>query len=364
MPESLGNLKTMNELTFLKDLTFAEIRDRLTGLGEPAFRAKQVIKWIYQKRVDSFDAMDNIPKTSRLRYRELFSIAKLPVAACIESRNRDAVKFAFDLGNEDGAVESVLLYDDDRRTACLSSQLGCGLGCVFCTTATLGFIRNLTQAEIIGQLIGINDYLAAHGDKLVTNLVFMGMGEALSNFDNFKRSLDIMMAEDGFNIGGRRITVSTAGVVPSIKRLMQEDLNIGLAISLNTYSNQKRNTIMPINRKHPIEELVTIACEYFNKTGRRVTFEYVVIDGENNTPQAADSLKRLLKDVTCKINLIPVNPCLSNDFGIPSDSSIDRFSNQLHERGLSVTIRKSRGRDISGACGQLGRSFHGTKAHK
>jgi 23S rRNA (adenine2503-C2)-methyltransferase len=337
----------------LKNLPLDRLGESIIAAGEPAFRARQVVKWVYQKRVDSFTAMNNIAKTSRAKLGERFILEKLPVAEIIESGQRDAVKFGFRLVESAHVAESVLLIDDDRRTACLSSQLGCGLGCSFCATGRLGLIRNLTQEEIIGQLIGINDYCAGRGDKLVTNIVFMGMGEALANFENFRASLEIIMHNDCFAIGGRRITVSTAGVVPSIERLMAEDLNVGLAISLNSFSNERRSAIMPVNKKYPIEALVAAARRYFEKTGRRVTFEYVVAPGETDTPEAARALKKLLGNLTCKINLIPLNPVTGTGAPAATNRQVAAFSGALHGLGLSATVRTSRGRDVGGACGQL-----------
>ena len=342
-----------HSLIRLKNLPLATLREAIIGASEPKFRAQQVIKWVYQKRVDSFDAMRNLAKTTREKLARIYTIEKLNPAAIIESKEHDAVKFGFALVDSPHVAESVLLIDGDRRTACLSSQLGCALGCTFCETGRLGLIRNLTQEEIVGQLIGINDYLATKADKLVTNIVFMGMGEALSNYDNFKLSLSIIMDDDCFNIGGRRITVSTAGVLPSIEKIMAEKLNIGLAISLNAYSNERRSACMPINKKYPIEKLVEIAKRYFDTTGRRVTFEYVVIEGETDTPEAARALKKFLGPVTCKINLIPVNPLAGQTVRTPSARRLALFSDMLHELGLSATVRASRGCDIGGACGQL-----------
>ena len=337
----------------LKNLPLEKVREAIIADGQPPFRAIQVIKWVYQKRVSSFDGMNNIAKATRQKLAGRFIIEKLITAAVNPSNNNDAVKFGFKLIDTPYLVESVLLIDNDRRTACLSSQLGCGLGCTFCETGRLGFIRNLTQEEILGQVIGINDYLAEHKDKLVTNIVFMGMGEALSNFDNFRSSLAVIMDNDCFNIGGRRVTVSTAGVIPSIERLMKEDLNVGLAISLNAFSNSRRDAIMPVNKKYPIESLVEIARRYFKKTGRRVTFEYVIAAGETDTPEAAAALVKLLGGVTCKINLIPVNPTSGSTGVPPSRRRLMEFSDRLHEAGLAATVRTSRGQDICGACGQL-----------
>jgi len=341
--------KTLN----LKNLSLPQIEDFVLNLGAKKFHGRQLYKWIYQKRLSSFDDMTNMAKPFRAQLHECASINKLEPRSVIESRFGDAVKFGFALCESEHIAESVLLIDDNRRTACISSQLGCALGCTFCETGKLGFIRNLTQEEIIGQLIGINDYLISKGDKLITNIVFMGMGEALSNYDNFLSSLSIIMAEDGFNIGARRITVSTAGVIPSIERLIKEDLTIGLAISLNAWNNELRNSYMPINRKYPIEQLVEIAKKYHNKTGRRVTFEYVLITGVTDTPAAAAALHALLGGFPCKINLIPVNPAGNKEYNSPDERHVVRFSEELHRKGLAATIRRSRGQDISGACGQL-----------
>lgn len=336
-----------------KNLSFSSVRDEIEKMGEKKFRATQILKWVYQKRVDSFEMMNNMPKVLRQKLNEKYSLKKMEIVSAMESRSRDAVKFGFQLYESAHIVESVLLIDKNRRTACLSSQLGCGLGCLFCETGKMGLIRNLTLDEIIGQLIGINDFLEKRGDKSVTNIVFMGMGEALSNFENFRSALDIIMNKDCFNIGGRRITVSTAGVIPSVERLINENLNIGLAISLNAYSDKQRSAIMPVNNKYPIAKLIEIARKYFDKTGRRVTFEYVLIEGETDTDEAVNALSKLLGGFPCKINVIPVNPGKSSGFKSPAEGRLDIFANKLHQRGLVATLRKSRGKDIWGACGQL-----------
>ncbi len=337
----------------LKDLSLPALREAFISLGQPAFRARQVTKWLYQKRVGGFDAMANVSKQARATLEEKFAVEKLPVAAVIESEEGDAVKFGFGVPDSELLVESVLLVDGDRRTVCLSSQLGCGLGCAFCETGGLGLIRNLTQAEILGQLIAVNDYQASRNDKLVTNIVFMGMGEALSNFDNFLSSLQIINSEDAFTIGSRRITVSTAGVIPSIRKLMQQDLPIGLAISLNAYENGMRTRLMPINAKYPIEDLVLIAGEYFEKTGRPVTFEYVLIEGENDGPNAVAALAAMLGKIVCKINVISLNPSRYGSSKGPKPSHVERFVQSLFDKGVNATLRRSRGQDIGGACGQL-----------
>ncbi|MBD3346773.1 MAG: 23S rRNA (adenine(2503)-C(2))-methyltransferase RlmN [Chitinivibrionales bacterium] len=341
-----------NQRPSFTNLTLSEVQEAFASMGEPAFRWKQVVKWVYQKRIACFDDMTNVAKKSRRLLDQRFSLSKLPVSNRVVSRYKDAVKFGFTLS--DGAViESVLLYDKNRRTICVSSQLGCGLGCTFCETGTMGFIRNLSQGEILGQIIGTNDYLDSQGDKSITNIVFMGMGEALSNYANFRSAVEIIMNENGFGLGGRKITVSTAGVVPSIEKLLKEGLNLGLAISLNSYNNEKRSRIMPVNTTYPLESVIKAAQKYFDRTGRRVTFEYVVVEGENDSNEAVNALAELLKNVTCKINLIPVNACSSRFLSAPTDRKINELAQKLLSRGLFVTIRKSRGQDISGACGQL-----------
>ncbi|MDR2592489.1 MAG: 23S rRNA (adenine(2503)-C(2))-methyltransferase RlmN [Chitinispirillales bacterium] len=342
----------MQNLKNLKNLTLLQLEDFVLSLGEQRFRAKQIFKWMYQKRLPDFSEMTNMPKALRASLSERASIAKLRPVRVLESSVGDAVKFAFALEDSDYAVESVLLTDGDRRTACLSSQLGCGLGCAFCETAKLGFIRNLTPSEILGQLVGMNDYQAARGDRVVTNIVFMGMGEALGNYENFMTALSVIMHEDAFNVGARRITVSTAGVVPHIDRLMGEGLTIGLAISLNAWNDGMRGELMPINRKYPIASLVEAAKRYYGRTGRRVTFEYVLIEGKTDTAEAAEALFKLLGGFPCKVNLIPVNP-VDPGLSAPGDGAVQRFADALYERGVAATIRKSRGRDVFGACGQL-----------
>ncbi|MBD3314814.1 MAG: 23S rRNA (adenine(2503)-C(2))-methyltransferase RlmN [Chitinivibrionales bacterium] len=338
----------------ITDLSLTELREAVGSMGEPDYRLHQLKRWVYQKRVGSFEAMSNVPKRFRAVLAERFDIAKLKIASRLSSSDGDAVKFAFTVEQDNGtAFESVLLYDGKRRTACLSSQLGCGLGCSFCETGRMGFLRNLSRAEILGQLIALNDYLADHEDKLVTNVVFMGMGEALGNYSRFRSSLDIIMDEDCFNLGGRRITVSTAGVVPSIDRFAEERLNVGLAVSLNAYNDRMRERIMPINRQYPIAELIAAARRYAAKTGTTVTFEYVVVRGENDGEEAVGSLIRLLKGLPCKLNLIPMNPAGEGASKAPSDEALRAMADKLFERGLTVTVRKSRGRDIWGACGQL-----------
>jgi 23S rRNA (adenine2503-C2)-methyltransferase len=337
----------------LKNLPLSDVRSHIADIGEPGFRAAQVLKWVYQKRVDSFEQMRNVSKSSQQAMDRHFTLGKLPCDTVLKSRNLDAVKFGFGLVESADIAESVLLYDEQRRTACLSSQLGCGLGCSFCATGDMGFVRNLTQDEIIGQLVGINDYLASQNDKLVDHIVFMGMGEALSNFDTFKSCCEVISDVNCFGLSPKRITVSTAGVVPSIDRLTKEGPSVNLAISLNAHSDEYRNTVMPVNRKYPIQTVVAAAKRFVDKTGNSLTFEYVVNHGANDTPEAIKALTKLLSGISCKLNCIPLNANPQNVGTTPEFRSVQVFADALFKKGIVATVRRSRGDDICGACGQL-----------
>jgi 23S rRNA (adenine2503-C2)-methyltransferase len=339
----------------LTDLSIIEIAGMLKTFKEPAFRASQIINWLYDKRVNHIDEMLNLSKAFRQKMADSYYIKKLQIHEVKESANNDAVKFAFRTGkNDTDIIESVILADGNRRTACVSSQLGCALGCVYCKTGTMGFIRNLAQYEILGQLIAMNDWLSIKDGSRISNIVFMGMGEALSNFDTFVSSMEIIRHAECFNIGRQRITVSTAGVVPSIQKLGESGLDVGLAISLNTYNDERRNTIMPVNKKWPIATLIQAARAYHRKTHADITFEYVVVENENDTPEAVMVLSDLLGGLVCKINLIPLNPSdPSLAMSEPGEDRLNEFGRSLADNGLTVTVRKSRGRDIDGACGQL-----------
>ncbi len=337
----------------IRDVSIGMMTDLVKELGHPRFRAVQVIKWLYQKRITSFEQMVNTPKDFRKTLADRFSVEPLRPLHTVRSEAEDAVKFAFPVEPSGELIEAVLLYDGKRRTACVSSQLGCGLGCRFCETGRLGFVRNLKLHEIIGQLAAINDYLASYEDKRITNIVFMGMGEALLNYNRFKQACEIVTSSDGLNLAPKRITVSTAGLVPGIRKLSRDRLGVGLAVSLNTYSDEKRDRIMPINRRYPIKAVLEAAHEYARILEDGITFEYVVIEGENDGDDAVESLVRYLGRIPCKVNLIPLNPT-TGEMGIgPEETRLRRFAEKLYAHGVIATVRKSRGRDIDGACGQL-----------
>jgi len=337
----------------IRDISLSALEQVVTQkCSAPAFRFRQVRDWFYKKDVIDFAEMNNVPANIRAALAERFAPVSLTQKYLLESVRGDAVKFGFET-YDSNIIESVILIDDARRTLCVSSQVGCALGCVFCETGKLGFTRNLTQAEILDQIILANRYLVSRNDKRITNLVFMGMGEALFNFENFYSAVKIISDEDGLGIGGRKITVSTAGVIPSIKKLQESDLNVKLAISLNSHNNETRSRVMPINNKYPIEDLIKAANEFAQVKGSTVTFEYVVLHGETDTPEAVASLATLLRNVNCKLNLIPVNPYTDATLSPPDEAGLNKFGRALADKGLTVTVRKSRGQDISGACGQL-----------
>ncbi len=340
----------------LQDLTFEALQQECLDMGEPRFRATQFFKWLYQKGVGSFDEMTNVSKKSKALFAQQYCVEALPVVRTLHSCHNDAVKFGFSLPDGAGIVESVLLYDGKRRSACISSQLGCAMGCVFCETGRMGLIRNLTQSEILGQLTGINAYLQQHDDKKITNIVFMGMGEALANMDAFRGALSVIRHPEGFNISGRRITLSTAGLVPGIRRFLQYEPDINLAISLNAPTNEKRREIMPLTDTYSIAQVLEAAWEYARQTETTVTCEYTVVEGFNNSDDDAKALAQLLKGHPAKVNCIAMNPHTSGALGHTNAPVVEDFADRLHHRGVMVTVRKSRGRDIAGACGQLGGS--------
>jgi 23S rRNA (adenine2503-C2)-methyltransferase len=338
-------------MTNIYNLTPAQLSSQIKEWKVPAFRTKQLIKWLYEQRVTSFDEMGNLPKNLRVKLEENYSIYQPKIISIQKSLTDSAVKFAMELSDGE-IIESVILFSKKRRTLCLSSQVGCGLACSFCETGKLGLVRNLETAEIISQIITASNLLANDGER-VSNLVFMGMGEALSNFENFKTAIEIINDENCFAIGNRKITVSTAGVVPSIKKMINANMAIELAISLNSSSDTERDELMPINKKYPISELLEAAREYANFRGRPVTFEYVLVKGKNDSAEAAQRLIKLFRNYPAKINLIPLNDCTTEGLTRPGVNAIDKFSQLLHKGGLTITIRRSGGQDIDGACGQL-----------
>ncbi len=344
--------------TDLKGLLPEQLRALAIELGGPAYRGDQLFRWIHEQGVCDFEAMSNLPKAFRAALREAGAIVgNLRLLERRDSATGMAAKFLFEATA--GQIESVLIVDGDRRTACLSSQVGCALDCKFCATGRMGFRRNLGAGEIVDQLLQLHAAATQRGER-VTNVVMMGMGEPLLNYNEVTRALRIIRHADGPTIGGRRITVSTAGYLPGIRQLAADDLNVGLAISLNATTDEVRERLMPINRKWPIAELLTAAREYFDKKGRRVTFEYVLMDGVTDSDEDAHRLAELTREIPSKINIIPYNElgdegqATGMTFRRPPRRRIDEFLRRLRDNtDHTVTLRESRGGDIGAACGQL-----------
>lgn len=333
--------------TNLKGLNLDELREYVTSLGEKSFRATQLFAWIYRRNAVAFDEMTDISRTFRARLAESATLGALSLVQSTASPNADAQKFLFQLA--DGYhVESVLISDDSRQTVCLSSQVGCALGCKFCATATLGFTRNLAAWEILDQLLAIQRLTQVE----ITNVVIMGMGEPLLNYENVIKACQLLNHPDGPAVGHRKIVISTSGIVPGIIRFADEQQPFKLAISLNAPTNSQRNEIMPINKKYPLEQLMDAARYYARKSRLRITFEYVLLNEFNDRPEDALALKKLLSGIPCKINLIPYNE-IGRDPRRPAAERINQFYSHFLDYPAVVSIRWSKGTDIAAACGQL-----------
>ncbi len=318
-------------------------------MGEKSFRATQILKWIYQEDVTDFDQMTNLSKSLRAYLNEHCMITA-PEILLEQIASDGTTKWVVEMGLGN-RIESVFIPEEKRGTLCVSSQIGCALACTFCSTAKQGFNRNLSVAEIIGQLYVAQKRL---GDsKRITNVVMMGMGEPLLNFDNVAAAMNLMMDDFTFGLSKRRVTVSTSGVVPAMLRL-NEACDVSMAVSLHAANDKLRDELVPINQKYPLKKLMEACREYARQGPRKhITFEYVMLEGINDSTQDARELVRLLKNVPSKINLIPFNPFPNSDYQCSSSATISRFKDILYKAGLVTTIRKTRGEDIDAACGQL-----------
>jgi 23S rRNA (adenine2503-C2)-methyltransferase len=334
----------------IRDLSLEELEQYFSSVGEKVFRATQVFEWIYQKNAWSFDVMVNLPKELRERLKGEFALRPNEIAEKMVS-SEGTTKFLFDLYDHE-KIESVLIPTATRTTACISTQAGCKFGCKFCASGIGGWSRNLTCAEIVTQVLHVKEESLKH-ERPLSNIVFMGTGEPLDNFDNLFKAIRIINAEKGIGIGARHITISTVGLVPRIKELSKQNLQIELAISLHGYDNESRNLLMPVNRKYPFDDLIEACREHFKRTKRQITFEYILIKDVTCTDKAVESLKKAFKGIICKMNLIPYNPVSEFGHKTPSREEMYRFRDQLEDAGIHATIRTPRGRDVAAACGQL-----------
>ena len=353
--------------TNLLDFTLPALTEWFASLGEKPFRAKQVFRWVHQRGVADFDAMTDLAKSLREKLKEHAEVR--PPEILSEHRSADGtVKWLFDVGIGNG-IEAVFIPEDDRGTLCVSSQVGCALDCGFCSTGRQGFNRDLAVSEILGQLWVANRRLEAMAregmpyrleassegatPKPVTNVVMMGMGEPLNNFDNVVAAMSVMLDDHAYGLSRRRVTLSTSGVVHKLRRL-KETLPVALAVSLHAPDDELRSRLMPINRSYPIAELLAACKDYLEAAPRDfITFEYVLLDGVNDSPAHARALAKLLAEVPSKVNLIPFNPFPDSGFARSKPEAVLRFRDILVEAGFVATIRKTRGDDIDAACGQL-----------
>ena len=341
----------------LLDLDAEGIRAWCASIGQKPFRATQLARWIHRYCCDDFDAMTNLAKEFRARLKDLAYI-KAP-SIIREHKSADGTrKWLFDVGNGN-AVEAVFIPEDDRGTLCISTQAGCAMGCLFCSTGKQGFNRNLTTGEIVGQLWTAERELRREGgitdpnDRVISNVVLMGMGEPLQNLDNVIPALRIFLDDNGYGLSRRRVTVSTSGLVRQMDKL-GEAVPVALAVSLHAPDDALRDKLMPVNKKHPLEELLA-ACRRYLKVAPRdfITFEYLLLGGINDAPEQARALVKLVKTVPCKFNLIPFNPFPDSDLKQPEREKVLAFAKILNDAGIVTTVRKTRGDDIAAACGQL-----------
>ena len=337
----------------LYELSLSELESFFETWGEPAYRARQLWTWMYEHLATEFSEMTSLPKTLRARLAAETTLFVPPVLAQQLSLSGETRKDLLEM--RDGAqVEVVLMRYIDRRTACISTQVGCALGCAFCATGQMGFVRDLTAGEIVAQILHFERELATQGRHL-TNVVFMGMGEPFLNYEKTLEAIRRLMHPEGFNFGQRRMTISTVGVVPGIRRFAKEDLQVNLAVSLHAATDALRNKLMPINRKHPLDDLFAAVGDYIARTNRQVTFEWALIDGVNDTPRQAKALAARIEGMLTHVNLIPLNPTAGFG-GRPSSSErIEQFTYILDRHHISHTVRLRRGMGISAGCGQLRR---------
>lgn len=344
----------MSQKINLLDFNYQQMREFFTDFGEKPYRAQQVMQWIHQAGFHDFEQMTNLGKVLRQRLNEIAEI-RLPEIASSQKSNDGTCKWLLKL-NCGNCIETVYIPEANRGTLCVSSQIGCALDCSFCSTGKQGFNRNLSTAEIIGQVwLAVRELSQDKGahDKRVTNVVMMGMGEPLLNFENVVRAMDLMMDDFAYGLSKRRVTLSTSGVLPELERL-RETSPVALAVSLHAPNDELRNKLVPINKKYPLAQLMALCKDYFkNEPKRKVTFEYVMLKGVNDQPEHAAQLIRLLHDVPAKVNLIPFNPFPLTEYQRSSQATIDAFREKLIAKGINTITRKTRGDDIDAACGQL-----------
>lgn len=341
----------MEQKRCISSLTLAELTDELKALGQPGFRAKQIFHWVHQKLVTEFSAMTDQPKTLLAKLEESFYIAAPKIERRQEAKD-GTVKYLLRMA-DGNCIETVVMRYHYGNTVCVSTQVGCRMGCRFCASTLDGMVRNLAPSEMLDQIYRIQ---TISGER-VDNIVIMGSGEPMDNFQNVVQFLKLINSDKGLHISARNITVSTCGLVDKIRELADLQLQITLAISLHAPNDELRKTMMPIANKYSIEQIMEACRYYLKQTGRRISFEYSLVKGVNDTQECAEQLSGLLHGMNCHVNLIPVNPIKERDYRQSEKQAIAAFKNKLERNGINVTIRREMGRDIDGACGQLRKSY-------
>ena len=333
----------------IKDYNLEELKQELISIGEKPFRAEQIFKWIYQDNVTSFDEMTNLSLELREKLKQNYTLCIFNILRKQESSD-GTIKYLFDVldGN---AIETVLMKYHHGYSLCVSTQIGCKMGCKFCASTGIAFARNLSSGEIVEELLAVE----RDQNIKISNVVYMGIGEPLDNYDNVVNSIRIINNPKGINIGARHISVSTSGLVPNIYRLAEENIQCTLSISLHATNNEKRSSMMPVNNRYSIEELIQACKDYIAKTNRRISFEYALAKDNNDNLEDAKGLVKLLKGMLCHVNLIPINKIENGAFDKSSNENIIKFRDYLNEHGIVATIRRELGSDIDAACGQLRR---------
>ncbi|RHU85928.1 23S rRNA (adenine(2503)-C(2))-methyltransferase RlmN [Clostridiaceae bacterium OM08-6BH] len=343
-------------MTDIKSLTLSELTQEMESIGEKKFRAAQIYSWLHERLVDDFDEMTNLSKGLREKLKENYELPHLTLVRVQTSKIDETSKFLFRL-SDGNVIESVLMKYHHGNSVCISSQVGCRMGCRFCASTLDGLERGLKPSEMLDQIYQIQKW----SKERVHNVVVMGTGEPLDNYDALLRFIHLLTCEGGLHISQRNLTVSTCGIVPNMRRLADEKLQITLALSLHASSQEKRKTLMPVANKYELSEVLDACRYYFSQTGRRITFEYSLVGGVNDSEEDARELTELVEDINCHINLIPVNPIKERDYVQSDTGAIQRFKNKLEKSGINVTIRREMGRDIDGACGQLRKSYMDTE---
>ena len=333
----------------IKDYNLDSLKEEFVNMGEKSFRAEQVFKWLYVDKVKEFDEMTNLSLELREKLKQNYTICNFKILKKQESSD-GTKKYLFDIldGN---AIETVLMSYHHGYSLCVSSQVGCKMGCKFCASTGIQFARNLTSGEIVEQILAVEQ----DNNIRISNIVFMGIGEPLDNYDNVVNAIRIINNQKGINIGARHISISTSGLVPKIYKLAEENIQCTLSISLHATTNEKRSSMMPVNKLYPIEELLKACKDYINKTNRRISFEYALAKDNNDNLEDAKRLVHLLKGMICHVNLIPINKIENGAYTKSSNENIMKFRDYLNDHGIVATIRRELGSDIDAACGQLRR---------